>query len=183
MAHGYPTDDVDPELERSTNRVMAVGLVLMVAMALAFPLYLSFEPESRASSREDNLASLADEGSVVWEFNCASCHGAEGEGVTAPALNSQQFLQGASDDQISLLVSVGIPGTQMSAFGQDHGGPLTSEQIKAVVTYLRSWEDEAPDDPEWRDRPLSGTSAADQATAQADAAADAEPDDTGSTGN
>ena len=39
----------------------------------------------------------------------------------------------------------------MRAFSQDFGGPLTSEQIKAVTTYLRSWEDEAPDNPNWRE--------------------------------
>ena len=45
---------------------------------------------------------------------------------------------------------MGVPGTQMAAFSQDHAGPLTSEQIKAVVTYIRSWESDAPDNPNWR---------------------------------
>lgn len=147
MSYGYTTD---PELDRSTNRVMAGGVVLMVAMALAFPLYLSFEPESREQSRNDNLSSLAAEGETVWGFNCASCHGEQGEGLTAPALNSSQFLESATDDQINLLIAVGIPGSAMPAFSQDFAGPLTSEQIKGIVTYIRSWEDEAPDVPDWR---------------------------------
>ncbi|MCB0960078.1 MAG: cytochrome c [Acidimicrobiales bacterium] len=158
MAHGYPTDPVDEDLERSTNKVMAVGAVLLVAMALAFPVYLQFEPGARADSRADNVTSLANEGESIWSFNCSSCHGQDGGGVTAPALNSKQFLQEATDAQARQLVAVGVPGTQMSAFSQDFGGPLTSEQIRAVITYVRSWEDDAPDDPEWRTRPLAAGS-------------------------
>ncbi len=39
----------------------------------------------------------------------------------------------------------------MSAYSLDYGGPLTSEQIQSVVTYIRSWEPDAPDRPDWRD--------------------------------
>ncbi len=147
MPYGYTTD---PELDRSTNRVMAVGAFLLLAWVAAFPLYLNYEPSSREESRDAQAAFLAEEGAEVWEFNCASCHGTEGQGDTAPALNSQQFLQSASDEQIQLLVSVGIPGSQMGAYSQDFGGPLTSEQIKAVAAFLRALEDDAPDFPTWR---------------------------------
>lgn len=180
MPYGYSTD---PELDRSTNRVMLWGVLLLLAMALAFPLYLSFEPSSREESRSENLASLASQGATIWELNCASCHGADGEGVTAPALNSEQFLQSATDDQISLLVAVGVPGSAMPAFSQDFAGPLTSQQIKGVTTYIRSWEDEAPDVPDWRNPtpPDAGDPAADGADAEsepdAEDAAEVEADD------
>lgn len=144
----YETDD---DLEKSTNQWMAVGAGLLITMALVFPFYRWYEPAARDDAREQQSADLAAEGETVWSFNCASCHGLNGEGVTAPALNSEQFLQSATDDQIGLLISVGIPGTQMSAFSLDHGGPLTSEQIKSVVTFIRSWEPDAPDRPDWRD--------------------------------
>lgn len=39
----------------------------------------------------------------------------------------------------------------MAAYSLHFGGPLTSEQIKAIATFLRRWEDGAPDLPEWRD--------------------------------
>lgn len=147
MTYGYTTD---PELDRSTNRVMTIGVVLLLAMAAAFPLYLTYEPSAREDARAIQLESLVEVGAVLWEFDCSSCHGVTGEGDTAPALNSQQFLQSATDEQIHQLVSVGIPGTQMSAYSQDFAGPLTSEQIKAVTAYMRAWEDEAPDMPDWR---------------------------------
>ena len=138
------------ELEESTNRVMTVGAVLLVAMAAVFPLYRWFEPSAREKARDAQSVSLAEEGQTIYKFNCSSCHGLNGEGGVGPALNSKQFLQSATDEQARLLISVGIPGSQMSAFSLDHGGPLTSEQIRAAVAFIRSWEPEAPDNPDWR---------------------------------
>ena len=71
-------------------------------------------------------------------------------GGIGPALNSQQFLTSADDAHIKALIAVGIPGSLMSAYALDFGGPLTSEQIDALTAYLRSWEEDAPDDSDWR---------------------------------
>ena len=148
MPYGYTTD---PEVDSSTDRTMMIGVGLLFILVAAFPLYLLYEPGSREEARRVQLDSLIEEGSSVWEFSCAACHGEIGEGVSAPALNSQQFVQSSSDEQTRLLIAVGVPGTAMSAFSQDHGGPMTSEQIRAVTAYIRSWEEQAPDRPDWRD--------------------------------
>jgi mono/diheme cytochrome c family protein len=143
--------EVDEELERSTNRVMMIGAGLMLLLAAVFPLYRWFEPSNREESREANLASLADSGQSLWGFNCGSCHGLNGEGGVGPALNSTQFLQAATDGQIETIIAVGVPGSQMSAYSLDYAGPLTSEQIKAIRVFIRSWEEDAPDRPDWRE--------------------------------
>lgn len=143
--------EIDEELERSTNRVMLIGGLLLIAMAMIFPLYRWFEPTDREASRDAHLDSLAEVGQDLWGFNCASCHGLNGEGGIGPALNSEQYLQAATDEQTELLIAVGVPGSQMGAYSQDFAGPLTSEQIRAIVTYIRSWEETAPDRPDWRE--------------------------------
>jgi mono/diheme cytochrome c family protein len=147
MALRYRTDD---ELEKSTNQWMAVGAGLLVTMALVFPFYRWYEPASRDQARTEQAAALAAEGETVWSTNCSACHGLNGEGAIGPALNSKQFMQAATDDQMATLIAVGVPGTQMSAYSLDHGGPLTSEQIRSVVAFIRSWEPDAPDNPDWR---------------------------------
>jgi mono/diheme cytochrome c family protein len=148
MPLDYQTDD---ELEQSTNQWMAVGAGLLLLMALVFPFYRWYEPSARDDARVSQAEGLAAKGESLWGFNCGSCHGVAGEGGLGPALNSQQFLQAATDDQARTLISVGIPGSQMSAYSLDYGGPLTSEQIRSIVAYMRSWEPDAPDVPEWRD--------------------------------
>ncbi len=140
----------DEELERSTNRVMTIGVGLMIAMVAIFPLYRWFEPSNRDEARAANLESLAHQGEELFALSCTSCHGTGGEGGIGPALNSKQFLQSATDEQIELLIAVGVPGSAMSAYSLDFAGPLTSEQIRAITVFLRSWEDDAPDVPDWR---------------------------------
>ncbi len=140
----------DRDIDADTNRIMVWGVVLLAAMVLAFPLYLLVEPTNRAEARDLQLQSLQGQGKDLFQLNCSSCHGLNGEGGVGPALNSQQFLQASTDRQTELLISVGVPGSAMGAYSQDFGGPLTSEQIKALATFIRSWEENAPDVPDWR---------------------------------
>ena len=140
----------DPALEESTNKWMTAGLVIMALMVLVFPVYRFYEPSTREAARESHVESLAEQGEAIYQLNCTACHGASGEGGIGPALNSKQFLQSATDEQINVLIAVGVPGSQMNAYSIDFGGPLTSEQIKAVTTFLRSLEPDAPDVPDWR---------------------------------
>ena len=153
-----PERPIDEELEQSTNKWMAWGVGIMLAMALVFPIYRFYEPSNREADREAQLGFLAEKGESLFAQNCASCHGIEGEGGIAPALNAKQFLEAAVDEQISALISVGVPGSQMSAYSLDFGGSMTQEQIQAITTYIRSWEETAPDFPNWRD-PLGLTEA------------------------
>ncbi len=147
----------DDELENSTTNVMIVGLFVMFAFVAVFPLYRVLEPANREEARATQLASLADEGANLFSFNCASCHGEQALGGDSPALNSKEFLQMATNEQIELIIAVGIPGTAMSAYSQDFAGPLTSAQIRALSTYLRSLEDDAPSNPNWRKGALPDT--------------------------
>ena len=145
-----PERPVDPVVERSTRRWIIAGIALTALFALAFPLYRFYEPVNRAEARETLTESLIDQGDGLFAASCSSCHGADGQGVDAPALNSQQFLSAATDTQIASLIAHGVPGTEMSAYALDFGGFLTSEQIEAVATFVRSWEPDAPDRPDWR---------------------------------
>jgi len=146
----------DDELDQSTNRVMIAGTILMVLMILIFPLYRSVEPAARADARAAQKEYLINEGARLFDQSCSSCHGAAGEGGDSPALNAKQFLQEASNKQIISIVSVGVPGSEMPAWSQDFGGPLTSEQIKSAVAYLRSLEAEQNDNPNWRQGKAAG---------------------------
>ena len=148
-----PERPPNPELEEATNRWMMWGLGLMAVMVMLFPLYRFTEPSARESSHEDQLESLAEQGETIYGFNCMSCHGPTGEGGIGPTLNAKQFLDAATDPQIELFIAVGVPGSQMGAYAQDFAGPLTSEQIRAVTTFLRTWEEDAPDVPDWREFP------------------------------
>lgn len=141
-------------LQASTDRWMKWGTVVMAALVVVFPLYRIIEPNTRGDRAEALEQHLADQGRELYRAECADCHGIDGErGEKAPTLNSAQFLLTTTNERIASLISVGIPGSDMAAFSLDYGGQLTSEQIEAVVTYLRSLETDAPDLPDWREFP------------------------------
>ena len=146
----------DPALRRSLERWLVAGLVVGVVLVGAFPAYRVVEASRRDVALAERDAALITLGRDLWTQNCASCHGDQGQGVDAPALNAKQFHTQATDDQIHHVIQAGIPGTEMAAWWRQFGGPLTDEQIRAIVAYIRSWEDTAPDRPDWRN-PTSTT--------------------------
>ena len=79
MGYDYQTDT---ELEASTNRVMQLGIVLMLLMALVFPFYRWFEPATRADARAEQLNSLVAQGESIFALNCSACHGANGHNTS-----------------------------------------------------------------------------------------------------
>jgi mono/diheme cytochrome c family protein len=143
-------------LERSLNRYLIAGLVFMTVLIAAFVGYRVREPSLRADATRAQEVSYRKLGRSLFSDNCAECHGDAGTGGgDAPTLNSKQFLSNTSDAQIHSLVSGGVSGTEMSAWGLEFGGTLTDEQITQIVVYLRSLEHGAPSIPDWR----SGTQA------------------------
>ena len=143
--------EFEPEwLQRSFDRHLTWGLAFMAVLVVAFPLYRLREPTLRADAKTEQAAIYKKSGADLFSKNCASCHGDNGTGGTAPTLNSKQFLGTTEDGQIQLLVAGGVSGSSMSPWSQDFGGSLTSEQIRELVTFLRSLEATAPSVPDWR---------------------------------
>ena len=81
-------------------------------------------------------------GQTLYTQNCSRCHGADGQGTRrAPALNVQSFFDKVPSDQAMLqIVSSGVPGTAMPAWGDR----MSVSEIEAIVAYVRSWEATAP---------------------------------------
>lgn len=146
----------DAALRRSLARWQVAGIVVFAVLVAAFPVYKAREGPRRHRALVSQQAALVSSGHQLWGLNCSSCHGDHGQGVTAPALNSKQFLSGITDDQMHRIVASGITGTPMPSWWNEFGGPLTDEQIAAVVAYVRSWERTAPSRPDWRN-PTGGS--------------------------
>lgn len=75
-----------------------------------------------------------DAGAALYGERCASCHGARGEGVSAPALGNPVYLATASDALIRDAIARGRTGTPMQAFGDE----LEPAQLDALTAFLRS---------------------------------------------
>jgi mono/diheme cytochrome c family protein len=139
-----------PDDERSLDRHYLLGLVCMAVLILAFPIYKTSEPRRRARTtdamRQENVAL----GAKMFAQHCSACHGDQARGGRGkPTLASRQFLGSVSDQQLHWLISGGVPGTAMSPYDMDLGGPFTPQEIARLVAYLRSLEPNAPSVPGW----------------------------------
>mgnify|MGYP001017630668 CR=1 FL=1 len=81
-------------------------------------------------------------GADLFSANCSRCHGPEGQGTQrAPALNVKSFLTDTTDQAIQQIVTQGVPGTAMPAWGDR----MTEADIQAIVGFIRQWEPTAPE--------------------------------------
>jgi mono/diheme cytochrome c family protein len=67
--------------------------------------------------------------------SCASCHGNKGDQVPGVELLSATFLAQTTRDVVTRTVTVGNDAG-MPAWGREAGGPLSEEEVAAVVEYL-----------------------------------------------
>ncbi len=73
-------------------------------------------------------------GGEIYQRDCAACHGANGEGISAPALGHPMLLATATDGFLQYAIKEGRDGTPMISFKDS----LSNEEIDAVTAFLRS---------------------------------------------
>ena len=107
-------------------------------------------PRDRVRGLRLGERDFATDGASLFGVFCAACHGPRGEGrkfetleETFPAIGSAAFLVLADDAFLRRTLLDGRPGRRMPAWGKKAGG-LRSEEMDAVVSYLRSLEPVAP---------------------------------------
>jgi mono/diheme cytochrome c family protein len=120
--------------------LIRTAFVLTIAIVATFQFYQLREPSRLIADAKADKHEAEEAGSFLYAANCASCHGDDGEGAIAPPLNSKALLADVGDDQLFGLTKTGVPGTGMPAWSQDFGGPMTDEQIRELVAFIRSWE-------------------------------------------
>ena len=141
-----------------------IGVLLLVVVVIGLPLYWIFEPPACAAAAaaeeetfiERGAALFAPTGDNPGPLNCAGCHRHEtatgGEARLhvasattgevravdwkAPALNT--VFTASRAKRCATSSPTAEPGSPMSAWGLDGGGPLNSQQIDTLLAYLES---------------------------------------------
>ena len=104
------------------------------------------QPAAAAGSGETVTINMSDAalGAPIYLENCSPCHGNQGEGVDAPPLRNNQFIQTGGDQAIFETVANGRADTEMPAWLQLNGGSLDDGQILAVIAYLHTLQNVQP---------------------------------------
>ncbi|MBL0196244.1 MAG: c-type cytochrome [Myxococcales bacterium] len=122
-------------------RRSSLGASIVASLALAALALLTSDCAQEAPT--------AEKGNEHYTKYCALCHGAVGEGYRAddaPALRNTTFLTLSTDAFLEHAVLRGRPGTTMSPWAKDRGGPLDETAARSIVLYLRGLAPHAPVD-------------------------------------
>jgi mono/diheme cytochrome c family protein len=84
----------------------------------------------------------AEDGRPLYGRLCAECHGTEGEGFQAPALNNQELLNAVTNGYFFATLTIGRKGTDMPSWGRgkDEYRPLNIQERYDITAFLRSWQ-------------------------------------------
>ncbi len=74
---------------------------------------------------------------VLFQTNCAGCHGADGKLGPAPPLNNKLFLALVPETELKRVIASGRAGTLMPAFAEAEGGSLTAEQVELLASGIK----------------------------------------------
>jgi putative heme-binding domain-containing protein len=105
---------------------------------------------ARPAAPQDGVA-LA-EGQALFRGLCSGCHGGVGRGGKGPDLTDNRWIHGSTDEDISRVITNGVPKTTMKKMGDS----LKPDQIHKCIAYIRSlarssaestWKPYIPGDP------------------------------------
>ncbi len=77
---------------------------------------------------------ISESGAEIYADLCAQCHGDAGQGGIGTVLNSPEFQEANTDDELFTSISEGHPATSMIAWGSI----LNSDQIVELVNHIRT---------------------------------------------
>lgn len=141
-----------------TLRVMIGTLAVVLTIALLTWTAIN-EPARMEAFAAGQAGRSIENGALLFESNCASCHGKQGEGIptVAPALNAPELFNGqrvreaqfagSVRDFIKLTIAAGRPiptqgssySARMPTWSQRFGGPLRDDQIEDLVNFVMNW--------------------------------------------
>jgi len=78
-------------------------------------------------------------GAQIYAENCALCHGPNGEGRVGATL-AKDWPSIRPDLATRESIANGVEGSVMPAWSQDNGGPLTDDEVDAVISFVLSWQ-------------------------------------------
>ena len=105
--------------------------MLRVFLLVALTLPLLAQQHGFTPTDVENRARL-------YRAQCAACHGPEGDLVAGANLRAGKFRRAASDDDLTRIITKGIPGTPMPPSN------LQSFQVFALIAYLHSMREQQP---------------------------------------
>jgi cytochrome c oxidase cbb3-type subunit 3 len=119
-----------------------------VEVAQANILKEEYMKKAMNSINETNVVLLTDNtgvknGEKLYQANCATCHGKQGQGIVGPNLTDKHWLHGNKIGDVFKTVKNGVQNTGMIPWGEK----LNPKQIQEVSSYVLSLQGTNPANP------------------------------------
>ena len=111
-------------------RARSMLLVVLLGLGLASPPVVAAQT-TVLHPGEYAPADIAY-GSRIYDAQCTTCHGANGDGVGGVDLRSGKFRNAVTDQDLTRVITTGIQGTGMLAFKFD------PSEITGIIAYIRN---------------------------------------------
>jgi mono/diheme cytochrome c family protein len=121
---------------RASNRYLLAGLAVLVFILAGAGL-------GRTALAQTPDPAQIELGGRLFAENCAVCHGSDGQGRVGAVL-SKDWPSLRPDLLVKSTIENGIPGSPMPAWSQAMGGPLSQDEIDAIVAYILTWQSGGP---------------------------------------
>ncbi len=135
-----------------------LGTFSIVITMVVFGFVAVTETDRMASFERAYNSRTIEAGAALFESNCASCHGLQGQGGAGPALNALDLFngvrlkeigwQGTLETYLRGAINAGRPRAsvafqnypqRMPAWGQAYGGPMRPDQVESLVAFITNW--------------------------------------------
>ncbi len=118
-------------------KTLPILALTLVALVLPACDWMPGAPnEAKRWKPESSITDFA----TLYRENCLACHS---DGTTTSAsipMNFPRYLEFIPVETLHDVIANGIPGTAMPGFAKSTGGPLTEDQIKALVAGILTWD-------------------------------------------
>ncbi len=81
-----------------------------------------------------NEPNVVETGRGFFHLSCTACHGKEAQGGRGPDLTRGTFATGDRDSDLFRVITDGVPGTEMAAYGER----LDKDNIWRIIAFIRS---------------------------------------------
>lgn len=142
---------------------IALGTLGIVVSGILLAVIGINEPDRMESFTRSYQSRQIEIGATIYESSCRTCHGPQGRGIegVAPSINAADLFtrarldavgySGTLEDYLRGVIAAGRPiqsegasyPQRMPTWGQEFGGPLRTDQVESLVTFIMNWETRA----------------------------------------
>ena len=98
-------------------RIGYASLLFTLTLGLIIPILIVTQQQAQATQQSQIYDLSLQRGAALFGQYCSSCHGFQGQGIAGPKLNGNPDVSKLTNDDITRIISAGVPDpTNLATF-------------------------------------------------------------------